>query len=289
MRERWKGSTMTMKALPPQMDGPSEEWVLVTPEIAEKWLENNHGNRRLIQNRVMQFATDMEAGRWVDGHPHGIAFDDTGRLLDGQHRLQAVALSGVPITMRCSFGLAAEMQSMFDLGVPRQTGEVLRRAGVLDPNQISSLVTTLYWYDNWADRAWSGVPYPSKTWILEQAQRDPENLGETVRIAKAAWTARRIPRPSYGVTRILAQRAGLDEMWDDWNDGITSGVGLRNGDPRLSVINYFGHSSRKGARAGRWERQKALGMLLKSLIAYKSGKEIKALRFEMSALPMPRL
>jgi hypothetical protein len=287
MREMWSKSNTLLRQ--PEGQAPSEEWVYVTPEIAEKWLQNNEGNRRLVVNRVMQFATDMEAGRWVDRHPHGISFDENGRLLDGQHRLHAVAVSGVPVMMRCTFGLATEMESMFDLGAPRHTGEVMRRAGITDPNNMSALISTLYWYDNFPDRAWSGLGYPSKTWILEQAQRDHEALGETVRIAQSAWTARRVPRPSYGVTRILAQRAGLDEMWDDWNDGITSGAGLRHGDPRLAVINYFGHSSRKGERAGRLERQKAVGMLLKSLIAYREGKQIKTLRFEMTSLPMPTI
>lgn len=268
---------------------PTEEWVEVTPALAEEWLQQNLGNRKLITNRVMQFATDMESGRWVDRHPHGIAFDSTGRLLDGQHRLHAVTLSGVTVRMRVTFGLDPEMQSMFDLGAPRHTGEILRRVGVTDPNQVSSLVTTLFWYDNFYDVSWNSTPYPSKTWILEQAQEHDSFFSEAVRLSKSAHTARRVNRPAYGTLFILTQRDGLDDLWKQFHGSILTGAGLSYGDPRLTLINYFGHSSRRVERQGRWERQKALAMMLKSFVAYREGKSIKNLRFEMTSLPMPRL
>lgn len=72
--------------------------VRVTPEIAERWLKNNGKNRKLSIVHAKKLAAVMAAGKWsLNGQT--ISFDDQGRLLDGQHRLTAVVLSGVPVDM----------------------------------------------------------------------------------------------------------------------------------------------------------------------------------------------
>lgn len=58
----------------------------VTPEMAAKWLEGNVLNRPLKQAHVDRLAREMAAGRWRLTH-QGIAFDVSGCLIDGQHRL----------------------------------------------------------------------------------------------------------------------------------------------------------------------------------------------------------
>lgn len=72
--------------------------VRVTPEIAERWLKNNGKNRKLSIVHAKKLAAVMAAGKWsLNGQT--ISFDDQGRLLDGQHRLTAIVLSGVPVDM----------------------------------------------------------------------------------------------------------------------------------------------------------------------------------------------
>ena len=72
--------------------------VKVTPEIAARWLKNNGKNRSLSIAHVKRLAASMAAGRWsLNGQT--ISFDDQGRLLDGQHRLSAVVMSGVTVDM----------------------------------------------------------------------------------------------------------------------------------------------------------------------------------------------
>lgn len=72
--------------------------VRVTPEIAERWLKNNGKNRKLSIVHAKKLAAVMAAGKWsLNGQT--ISFDDQGRLLDGQHRLTAVVLSGVSVDM----------------------------------------------------------------------------------------------------------------------------------------------------------------------------------------------
>lgn len=78
--------------------------VMVTPQMAKVWLEKNPCNRPIRMKVVDAFARDMKCGKWLLTH-QGIAFDEDGNLLDGQHRLSAVALSGCSVLMEVTTGL----------------------------------------------------------------------------------------------------------------------------------------------------------------------------------------
>lgn len=71
------------------------EIISVTPEMAKGFLEKNHANRNLRQNKVQQYTKDMMSGEW--NILTQISFDRDGNLLDGQHRLASVVKSGETI------------------------------------------------------------------------------------------------------------------------------------------------------------------------------------------------
>lgn len=106
----------------------SEEWVNLTPETAEKWLGQNHGNRNIRQVKVKAFARDMRNGAWLtDGSP--IRFDWNGVLMDGQHRCEAVIESGTTIRVLVLRGLAPETREVMDTGTKRTPADALHFAG----------------------------------------------------------------------------------------------------------------------------------------------------------------
>jgi hypothetical protein len=63
--------------------------VTITPEMAEKLLENNDHNRKVTQSRVNEYAQEIKDGMWLN-NGESIIVSKSGRLLDGQHRLLAV-------------------------------------------------------------------------------------------------------------------------------------------------------------------------------------------------------
>lgn len=71
--------------------------VLVTPALAEQWLASNTGNRKWRPGHSESLAQIMVQGAWRWTH-QGIAFSKN-RLIDGQHRLRAVIISGCTIPM----------------------------------------------------------------------------------------------------------------------------------------------------------------------------------------------
>jgi len=62
----------------------------VTPALAREWLRKNTNNRPIRPSHVITLKQSFERGEFVTTH-QGLAFDDDGVLLDGQHRLTAIA------------------------------------------------------------------------------------------------------------------------------------------------------------------------------------------------------
>ncbi|GAB3773793.1 hypothetical protein GCM10028796_46920 [Ramlibacter monticola] len=63
----------------------------VTPRIAREWMKLNVGNRPLRVGHVEMFHAMFGRGEFVTSI-QGIAFDEDGNLMDGQHRLTAISL-----------------------------------------------------------------------------------------------------------------------------------------------------------------------------------------------------
>ena len=118
-------------------------FVQVTPAQARDWLiKNNKGNRKMRETTVEAFARDMRNGDWLLNH-QGIAFNAEGVLLDGQHRLAAVAESGLPQWFMVSTGWPdatkkqTRLMDTVDRGAARSIADVLGlQHGVAEPRQV---------------------------------------------------------------------------------------------------------------------------------------------------------
>ena len=94
----------------------------VTPAHAEKWLEMNTGNRRIRPSHVRHLAKQMELGRWMLS-PEPIVFSKN-RLLDGQHRLSAVLMSGCTIKASVALVQDEDVFRVLDQGVNRSNSDL---------------------------------------------------------------------------------------------------------------------------------------------------------------------
>jgi hypothetical protein len=120
--------------------------MVVTPKMANAWLERNTRNRKLNAETVTSYARDMRAGNWTITH-QGIAFDTLDNLVDGQHRLQAIIEAGVSIKMPVTFGLAAgqmanglKLMDCVDRGKTRSVADQLKvQHGVKDGTVINAV------------------------------------------------------------------------------------------------------------------------------------------------------
>lgn len=101
------------------------EVMRVTPAQAREWLESNHVNRNVRPKVVAAYRRDMEAGRWAFTG-EAIQISRTGQLLNGQHRLAALAGANVRgIDLLVVSGLPDESQTLMDQGVARGIRDAL--------------------------------------------------------------------------------------------------------------------------------------------------------------------
>jgi len=85
---------------------------LITPEMAKAMLEQNHEHQRPVKRkRVENYIADMKNNTWVLNGETIVVADD-GSILDGQHRLMAVAEAGIPISMLVVRGVEKEVDGI---------------------------------------------------------------------------------------------------------------------------------------------------------------------------------
>lgn len=97
---------------------PECSYILVTPDQAEKWLEKPAKNRKINTRRVGLYAAMMKRGDWMLTN-QGIAIDEFGMLIDGQHRLSAIVESDTPVELLVIQSVPNRAQLVLDQGLKR--------------------------------------------------------------------------------------------------------------------------------------------------------------------------
>lgn len=103
---------------------PHVEWRDITPELAAEWLKLNTLNRPKKVQKIALYTADMKAKRWPRTGAT-ICFSRSGRLLDGQNRLQAMINSGATVRMLVVWDLADDIFDVIDNGARRTATDVL--------------------------------------------------------------------------------------------------------------------------------------------------------------------
>lgn len=103
------------------------EIIRINPAIACAWLEKNTINRPLRRTVVEGYRASLERGEHRLTH-QGIAFSETGELLDGQHRLTAISEmpASFSIQMMVTRGLPVDTFHAIDIGLKRSHADVLK-------------------------------------------------------------------------------------------------------------------------------------------------------------------
>jgi hypothetical protein len=100
--------------------------IRVTPAMASNWLASNTINRPMRQSVVDGLVSAFKRGEYQATH-QGIAFAQSGELLDGQHRLHAISQMppSFAVDMMVTRGLPKSVFKVIDCGLKRSHGDVL--------------------------------------------------------------------------------------------------------------------------------------------------------------------
>lgn len=154
----------------------------MTPELAERILASNPDNRLVREAHVLELASRMDRGEWqMNGE--AIIISDTGQLNDGQHRLNAVCVSGETVPMLLVFGPKRESRSTVDVGMKRTLANHLHMVGEKNSVALAAAVNLCVQYDAGAINVRNGCSFDQASAFLEQHPQLRECVTESVKLA----------------------------------------------------------------------------------------------------------
>lgn len=257
----------------PAHTSPQYKVMDITPDLAEKWLGQNTHNRNLREKAVIAYARDMEAGNWAE-NGESIKFSKDGTLLDGQHRLQAIALSGVTVKMLVVTGLANQAQETMDDGRKRTLADALHLRGESNAVILGALLRRALMWEMGQYRN-NGAYTPTTTECLAFLTEHPE-CRDSAYLAAALRRPARLPASVLGLTHwLFAAIDGEDAAW--FFERLGSGVGLAQYHPVWTLRKRVGEVAEG---SGRVPEDMLLAFVIKAWNAYRDGTEMRLLRFK---------
>jgi hypothetical protein len=156
----------------------------ITPEKAQKYMGLNDNFRKLNRRAAQLFAEQMKAGEWLlTGEP--IIFDDSGALVDGQHRLKAIELAGVAVDMMVTRGVQRGNDIEIDAGSKRTMAQYMTYLGHPSGSMLAAATVLAMRYERGAregDLVRQQQNYPSIRQAVDWVDRNPA-IHDSVRAA----------------------------------------------------------------------------------------------------------
>ena len=119
------------------------DMVYLTPEIAKNYLTFNTRNRKDKPVHVDFLAKQMEDGLFLE-NGESIVFDYNHQLVDGQHRLMAIEMSGKSYNIPVVRGVIPSSMATMDTGKNRSASDVLEMNNFKYPKVIAPLISQIF-------------------------------------------------------------------------------------------------------------------------------------------------
>jgi hypothetical protein len=274
--------------------------VLLTPELAEKFLDTNiENNRAASKQNYGDIAKDILAGRWKrngDRIRFARVKDARGnwvhRLIDGQKRCEAVMECGIAIPVDLIYNLDRDAFPTIDIQQSRSGHQVLYMRGVANPLMISAGIKVVWMYDTRPDEHWSvRVTNPH---LSELYDADPAGWQSAAKFVQGV-----LKSASSGDRGMFAQRTLLGSYYvcrraypanpklDEFFETVVLGVELPRDttDPRFKLRRIFSNERDIGIRKN---GKRHLAMLLKAYNSFMVNDRLGKVSWdEPESMPVP--
>ena len=192
----------------------------ITPDLAQKMLDYNTRNRPKKGGRLAQYTREMKAGNWHYTKVP-IIFSESGRVLDGQHRLVASINSGATFENEVTFGAPDDSFAYIDVGAPRTAADIFSIYGEKNCAALASMARIIWKYDKAERATLSGgikLMHAQLYEYFQTLERIEDSLSTFHRFHKS-----RLMQPSMaGALHYICarkNRAQADEFFQTINDG----------------------------------------------------------------------
>lgn len=234
--------TPPVRAFPP---GFKHEEVLVTPEMARRYLETMHVNRSKSRVEIDVMADNLTEGEFYP-EISPVFFDGADRAYDGQHRFRAIVNTGLPAWMLFVRGVREEAAEYIDTGRRRTYADSQKINGVVSFKQQSTLARALALY---AKYGLAGIRNPSG-YAVTRSEMDKwvDAPGMLEAIRKADGLYRTLgSNPTVAAYAIMRTGIGMDP--DGFWETVRSGDNLVKNDPAKTLRDWIMKGRRTDGRA----------------------------------------
>jgi hypothetical protein len=221
---------------PPKPTWLSAEWELVTPRLAQEYLDEMHPNRILsvVDKAIME--QNLKLAKWYPDISVAY-FDAEGCAWDGMHRFEAVVETGLPAWVLIVRGVRPEAAEFIDAGRARTYKDWLKMTGTSRYAQRGALVRMLAGYeakgiDAVRNPAQVAVSRPQMdAWLHAPGIEQSLKMADVMRLRPLAMNQ------SIAAFMVMVTGAGQDPtgFWHTVNDGFN----LAKGSPAATLRDYI--------------------------------------------------
>ncbi|MCW2240768.1 hypothetical protein [Azospirillum canadense] len=222
---------------------------MVGPDEARTLLERNTSNRGKVEPITARYARDMEAGEFRSLNGQTVKMAETGRLLDAQHRMEAILRSGESLPFVFVEGLPETVFVAMDRTDTRTFKDVLLDRKVSNAGTIAAATKLEYLWEQSRFKKVHGVS-PSNPELTAVLARNPgledghwyndDKMRQRMVPAACCWIEYRLKQADAALAAEFLAK-------------LKSGAGLEEGDPILVLRERLTdlREERKNARAGK--------------------------------------
>ncbi len=218
---------------------------LVSPELAAAMLKYNRENRNPAARVVGGYGRNMADGAFYDKQGDPIRFANTGKLLDGQQRLQGVVASNVATYFVVITGLPESSQDTMDTGRRRTVADQLRINQFSNPLVVAAAARLLWLWDHSA--LISGLPAPTNPEVLTYVMEHSSGPVTLESSATAVSSAKSIVGQMSVATALHYKMALVDpQAAADFWTSLVVGANLAINSPILALRNTLTRRKAEG-------------------------------------------
>ena len=261
-------------------------WATITPAMATELLANAGGNfRPLNQRRVVRIAETVSACGWRhDGN--SIKLNLRGEVVDGQHRLAAIARLGLTVQSWIITGVSDYDTHTEGTDMPKTFAQYLKKRGERRYKDLAAAARHVWlWERGFIQR--HGTQYTANTAELIMTLERHPGLRDSV--VKSESTRLFCTIAHVAALHYIAASHGLRSEADRFVELLATGAGLTENDPIYRLRDRMASAKARGEHMTTTER---LALLIVVWNYWLQGREVQRLRWVgvgPSAQPFPTL
>lgn len=222
----------------------SSERVLVTPHLAKQFLEMNHPlNRNRRATHIQFLANEIMDGRFVEtGSP--VVFDSEGFLVDGQHRLEAIVLAGVPVILWIVNGVDPGSIHKIDIGLSRSHADISKIIGRKDGTHRLAFASAVFLYLLGRKR----VPIEEKWAFLDSYDGEIEYI---MSLTTSDPHKKKVQTGGFRTCALLVSLRSNDSTTEDFVNAARFGENIKRDHPCMAYRTALDNAMHRGRLADR--------------------------------------